>query len=61
MRAFELPARAFHSVIDGHIIFQGIGPGKIIILSILEAPDYPSRLVLLAGDGLELHRNEAIL
>jgi len=42
------------------VVFEGVGAGDVIVVSIFAAPEDAAGLVLLAGDGLELHFDKAV-
>jgi len=47
-------------VIERDVVFQRVGPGDVIVVAVLPTPDDTARLVLFAGDCLELHLDIAI-
>src|SRR5882672_9032030 len=59
--AFLFGALAAYGVVDGDVVFEGVGAGDIIVVGIFAAPNDAAGLVFLAGDGLELHFDKAVL
>ena len=47
-------------MINSDVVFEGIGAGDVIIVRIFASPDDTPRLILFAGDGLELHFHKAV-
>ena len=53
-------ALARDRLVKHDIVFQRIGAADVVVVLVLHAPDDPARLVFLAGEGLELHLDEAV-
>src|SRR5437762_13126731 len=60
LHALLFCALALDRVIDAEVIFESVGAGDVVIVSILRAPDNAAGLVFLACDGLELHFDKTV-
>ena len=60
-RPLSLGAAPVNRIVDGDVVFQGIGAGDIVIVRIPGTPDQAARLIFLSGNGLEFDFDEAIL
>ena len=47
-------------VIQGDVVFQCVGPGDVVVVTILPAPDQSARLIFLSCDGFEFHLHKSI-
>src|SRR6266852_358175 len=61
VRALPLVTSSIDGVVDGHVVFQGVGTSNVIIVRVLQSPDHSARLIFFAGDRLELHFHEPVL
>src|SRR5258708_6503495 len=53
-------APAVARVVERHVVLERIGARDVVVVAVLPAPYHPARLVLAAGERLELHFHVAV-